>query len=267
MNWRRAAVLIGTLVICGNIRGGEDEAVNPWSASISTGWDSLYMYRGVNQLPGYKGYGSGISWTSVSLTRSLSDSDFLTVESWTAFGIGDSDYKEVDGTFCYTHSFGDLSLSAQYSLYAVLSSPNALYCHELSVSAGRSFTLGSVVITPALSYAFTLGPSPQHGGYVNAGSGYVELRIDSEIPIFRDIIRVAPWIAAGFNFGYNSRETNGDPEPFSGANHLEAGIALPIAVMSGIEVSPYIACSHQWAELPGTRPETFWGGVSVTFEF
>src|SRR3954463_11843118 len=64
-----------------------EEPVKWWSASLSTGWDSLYMFRGVNVLPGFEGYGSSLYWTQLSVTFNLSENDFLTVGAWTAFGI------------------------------------------------------------------------------------------------------------------------------------------------------------------------------------
>jgi hypothetical protein len=61
-----------------------------WNASLSTGWDSLYMFRGVNTLPNPEnGYGYSLYWTQLSVTFNLTDNDFLTLAGWTAFGLTD----------------------------------------------------------------------------------------------------------------------------------------------------------------------------------
>jgi len=70
------------------------------------------MFRGVNQLPGFGGYGSSISWTALTLTWSPTEHDAFSVASWAAFGLSESDYKEIDGIFTYTRTLGNLSLSA-----------------------------------------------------------------------------------------------------------------------------------------------------------
>lgn len=257
--------LLLSILLAGSALAGEtSEPPSAWSGEISAGWDSLYMFRGVNQLPGYAGYGSGISWTALSLTWSPTANDSFTIGTWTAFGVNASDYKEFDATLSYTRTLGDLSLSAGYSLYAVLS--DGTTSNELNISAAYDLHLGPVKITPMIDYIYTLGPEPGQGGYVPADAGYLEFRIDGEIPLHRDILRATPWIAAGFNFGYNA---SGDdiPQYFNGADHLELGLSLPFSVTRSITVSPYGAYSHAWRTLYGTSRDTFWGGVAVTFSF
>ena len=60
-----------------------EEPTQWYNASLSTGWDSLYMYRGVNVLSqgaygsGSDNYGSGIYWTDLNFTWNISPSDTL----------------------------------------------------------------------------------------------------------------------------------------------------------------------------------------------
>jgi hypothetical protein len=255
---------------CASLWAGEKQSAesgSAWSGSLAQGWDSLYMYRGVNQLPGFAGYGSGISWTALTVGWAPTEADSFTVGSWAAFGLGETDYKEIDLTAGYFRSIGDLSLSVGYALYAVLSAPGGLYCHQLSASAAYELRWGSVVFSPGIGYDFTLGPSPDHGGYVQEGSSYLEARLDVEVPLVAGFLSAEPWIAAGFNFDYNTRETPDGPVPFSGANHLETGVSLSFAVTERIGVAPYVAFSHAWQAFPGTKRNTFWGGAAVTFAF
>lgn len=245
-----------------------DPAPAPWwSATLSTGWDSLYMFRGVNQLAGFQGYGSSISWTSAALTFNPGTNDSLEIGTWSAFGLSESDYKEIDATAVYTHTFGNLSVSLGYALYAVLNAANGLYSHELSAAAAYELRCGPLKLTPGLEYDFNAGPAPGNRGYVEQGSSYLQLRVDGEISICRDRVSLAPWAAAGFNFRYNTTEKTGTPSPFVGANHAEFGISVPVAVTAAVSVTPYVAYSYQWNQLTGTRPDTFWGGAAVVFTF
>ena len=146
-----AAVLTaGALLTSGSLQAGktfkeeviiEEEPVQWWNADLSTGWDSLYMFRGVNVLPGFANYGSSIYWTDLSVTFNLTENDFLTLGGWMAFGLTDTDYKEFDAYAAYTHTFGDLFVSFGYTFYAVLSETFGLYSHELSAGVGYDFHL------------------------------------------------------------------------------------------------------------------------------
>jgi hypothetical protein len=246
----------------------EVEETSWWNAALSTGWDSLYMFRGVNILRGDKNYGSSLYWTDLNVTFNLSENDFLNVGAWVAFGIGDTNYKEVDAYATYTHTFGNLSLNFGYIMYAILSETYGLYSHELNTSIAYDIEIGPVTITPAIAYFFNLGPNFENRGFAEQCSSYLEARVDANIPLYGDVIALAPWTSIATNFRYNLTERGDDPpNPFVGANNFEVGISLPIQVNDVISVAPYGAMSYQWNELVGTRPITFWGGGSVTFAF
>jgi len=94
----------------------EEEESSWYNAAVSTGWDSLYMFRGYNTIrPDGNAYGSGIYWTDVSFTWNITDNDFLTVGSWVGFGTQNTSYKEFDARATYTHTFGDLAASLGYT--------------------------------------------------------------------------------------------------------------------------------------------------------
>lgn len=265
-----AAVLSSSAVFAGTGKSFKEEVfieTEPtqwWNADLSTGWDSLYMFRGVNVIPGFQGYGSSLYWTDLSVTFNLSENDFLTIGTWVAFGIGDTNYKEFDAYAAYTHTFGNLAVSLGYTYYQVLSETYGLYSHELSIGAAYAIELGPITIIPGLNYFFNVGPAPQNRGFVTQAGSFLEARVDAEIPVYSDVVALTPWASFGTNFRYN---VDSDGSPFNGGNNLELGIALPIAVSESITVAPYGAYSYQWNDLVGTRPNTFWGGGSVTFSF
>jgi len=242
----------------------ETEEASPWSGSLSTGWDSLYMFRGVNEIPGFGGYGSSLQWTALSVSWAPTDNDTFTAGTWMAFGLGDTTYKELDTTLEYARTIGHLELSAQYALYSVLSEPGGIYSNELSAAASYELALGPVTLTPNISYVFALGPSPDNHGYITPSAGYLQIRLDAEIPLYRKLLTAAPYILSGFNFSYS---LNANDEPFNGADHLETGLAFPIALNDTITISPYAAYSYSYTSLAGTKRNTFWGGLSVNFGF
>ena len=253
-----------------------EEPLKWYAANLSTGWDSLYMFRGVNVIShgaygNNSNYGSGIYWTDLALTWNITKNDSLSLEGWQAFGTQNTSYKEFDLLATYTHTIGDLALSAGYTLYYLFPTGQNLYANELNVKAAYNFKVGGATITPSLAYYFDLGPDINNGknnGAVRQSSSYLLARIDGSIPLYKDIVSLAPWTAFGVNFEYNTKVNNGNVDFFNGANNLEFGVAVPIKVNSVITVSGYTAYSYAFANLWGTtNPSSFYGGAKVNFAF
>ncbi len=248
----------------------EDRKV--WAAALSTGWDSLYMFRGVNVLRGDQKYGSSLYWTDLNATWNITENDFLTVGTWMAFGLTKSNYKELDVYTNYTHTFGDLAVSFGYIFYYYLASE--LYQNELNAKVAYTIKLPyNITVTPSVTYYFNVGPDFDNfnagTGAVETCSSYLYARIDSNVPVYKDIISIAPWFGFGTSFDFNAKTAN-NAEGFTfytGANNIELGIGIPIKINNTISLYGYGAYSYQWAGLIGTEPSTFWGGAKVTFSF
>ncbi len=254
-----------------------EEETKWWGASLSTGWDSLYMFRGVNILRfdsnGTKqSYGSSLYWTDLNATWNISKNDFLTVGSWMAFGLTKSVYKELDVYTSYTHNFGNLAVSLGYTFYYYISSQ--LYQNELNAKVGYTFELpAGITLTPSLTYYFNVGPDFRNfdswTGAVNSASSYLLARLDASVPVYKDVVSLTPWFAFGTSFDYNP-QTSDNANGFNfytGANNIEFGLGVPIKLTSVITLYGYGAYSYQWEGLLGTEPSTFWGGAKVTFSF
>jgi len=234
-----------------------------WGAALSTGWDSLYMFRGVNVLRGDQQYGSSLYWTDLNATWNITENDFLTVGAWMAFGLTKSNYKELDVYASYTHTFGNLAVSLGYTFYYYLASET--YQNELNAKVAYTFELpAGITITPSLTYFFNLGPDLQNQGAVETTSSYLLARIDAGIPIYKDIISLAPWVAIGSSFEYNFQN---DGSVLTGFNNFELGLGIPIKINDTITLYGYGAYSYQDQNLLGTENNTFWGGGKVTFSF
>jgi len=278
-----AAMLVTKPLLAGDGKTFKDkvvveEARKWWGASLSTGWDSLYMFRGVNVLrfgdSGKQSYGSSLYWTQLNLSFMPTANDTITLGSWMAFGIGRTSYKELDLTANYTHTFGDLALGVGYTFYYYLASE--LYQNELNATAAYTFHLpwDSITVTPSLTYFFNLGPDYHNfdrgTGAVETASSYLYARVDSNIPLYKDILALAPWIGFGTSFDFNPKVDDSSSsgfEFFTGANNLEMGLGLPIKINNTISLYAYGAYSYQWYGLVGTEPSTFYGGAKVTFSF
>lgn len=268
-----AAAVLGVSLMANSVFAGTytfkeeviiEEPTQWWNAELSTGWDSLYMFRGVNVLRGNSSYGASLYWTDLSFTFNLSENDFLTIGSWMAFGLDNQNYKEFDAYISYTKTIGNLALTAGYTFYYVLNAP--LYSHELNVGAGYEFDLGFMSIVPGIYYYFNIGPDVATTGIAEEASSFLEIRVDGSIPVYAESISLDPWISFGTNFRYNV-DSNGNQ--FNGTNNLELGLAMPIQLSSVVSVTPYVAYSQvlNSGGILGTNRSTVWGGGAVTFSF
>lgn len=254
------------------IEGGNPENViadseRSFELTLSTGWDSLFMDRGMNALR-EQGYGSGIFWTSLDLTFGLTDVDFLTLNAWQCFATREAEYHELDASVVYTRLFGNFSLSLQYMFTHGYAGGN-FFSNDLTAEVAYELGIGPVTLIPSVGYCFALGPDADDGsGFVKMASSYLLFRLDGKIPLYRDIVGLEPWGAFGINFEYNTKEgVGGDPEAFVGPNNIECGLAVPVKLNRHLTVSVFGAYSRALVQLTGTQPDTFWGGGSVTFSY
>ena len=106
-------------------------------------------------------------------------------------------------------------------------------------------------------------------GLAKSASSYLLLRMDGSVPLYKDIVSLAPWASYGMNFEYNARPaSDGTADFFNGANNIEIGLAVPVKINSVITVSGYVAYSYAFYNLNGTtNPSTTYGGAKVTFTF
>jgi hypothetical protein len=261
-----------------------------WSVNASTGWDSLYMFRGVNVL----GYGNGLYWLGAGIGVSPWENGTFTANVW--YGVGSwwnganrqQPYGELDVTVGYAHTFGALTLSTGWINYYFPNVPASTAVggattsqNEIYFGASYAIEVGDITITPNTTYYYNLGPQwGSGGGLANGGSSYWSLGLNSSIPVAYDgAVSLAPYTQFNLNFRFNQR-AGGDVTaptvtPFSAGNNWQSGVALPIQFTSWFSVSPYIAYSWTWQNLaspfyPGvssTSPSTWWGGVSANFTF
>jgi len=236
-----------------------------WTAQLSTGYDSLYMFRGVNVLRGDKSYGAGIYWDNANVSFNLTPNDTITLGAWMGFGLNNVNYQEFDASISYTHTFGNLALSGGYTFYDVWSSE--LYSHELNIGAAYKFDLGFMTLTPGLRYYYNIGPDSESSGIISANSSFLLLRVDGAIPVYnKGAISINPWVSLGANFEYNL-DANGNS--FNGLNNLELGLTTVFQISKYFGISPYVAFSQvvNSGGLLGTRDSTFWAGAAATLTF
>ena len=264
----------------------QEEAKPAWSASLSTGWDSLYMFRGVNVLrsnpAGSNEWDNGIQWTAASFTYNLTENDSLTLSPWMGYGLASAQsYKEFDVALNYAHTIDALTLGLGYTFYNIMGENTShltqhgaarqTYANEINASVGYNIDLGFMKLTPSVTYFYNIGPDNEEGqnnvGSMSSAASYLSLRLDGSVAI-TDRLSLNPYVGYGINFRQNWE----DNEEFNGSNNVEYGVAAPFKINNTITVSAYIAQSIAFQELNNavgsdTRQFTTFGGAKVTFSF
>lgn len=250
----------------------------PWyNASLSTGFDSLYMFRGANVLgsTNWNSYGNALYWVNTAFTWNITENDSLTIGGWMGFGLGNGapdslndGYKEFDASISYAHTMDAWTFGLGYTFYYVFPNNANYYANELNASLAYEIDLGFMTLTPSATYYFNLGPDNDTGGangLVNSASSFLSFKLAGGIPLYKESVSLAPYSALNLNFGYNLNEK---AQQFDGFNNWEFGLAMPIAINDTISISPYIAYSYAFVPLYGTTmPSTFWGGANLAFAF
>lgn len=257
----------------------ETEAEKWWSVNASTGWDSLYMFRGVNVL----GNGNGIYWMNAGLGVSPWANGTFTANFW--YGVGSwwnganqhQPYGEIDVTLGYSHEFGPLTLSTGWVYYHFpnitdINGNTPTNQNEIYFGASYKIELGKVTLTPNSTFYYNLGPEwGKAGGLANGGSSYWSFGLNSSIPVaFKGAVSLAPYTQFNLNFRFNNQAPAFTP--FNGGNNWQSGIALPVQFTSWFSVSPYVAYSWTWQNLQSpfggaTDVNTWWAGVSANFTY
>jgi hypothetical protein len=212
----------------------EEESL--WTATLSAGWDSKYIFRGVNVLND-----EGLFWTDLNATIYG-----FNLGAWYANGY-DSDYTEINLYASYTLELDQVSLTAGYVFYAY-PDDDAEETSEVFATISTS-ALGFV--TPSLTYVYD---------FDEIDGSYIEAKLSSSIPLIEDTLSIDPWASISYGIDYNF---DGD-----GWNNVVVGVAVPWKVNEVITVSGYVAGSFPLDDLEDNgEDDEFVGGVKVSFTY
>lgn len=195
-----------------------------WGASLDTGWQGRHVHYGVNESGN-----SGAYTTELSVW--MKD---LTVSVWSGFGTG-SDFQEWDFTVAYNIDLGPVFFIPGYNFRYVPGTAEDEHGgeeehheeeghHEEEDDHGGHnghahktygnelfFVLGTdriPYVTPNMIFIWDLNNTP---------GAFMELRLDGDIPLWKDILSLQPYALLGLNFGYNTQD-------YYGWNNFQFGI-------------------------------------------
>lgn len=204
-----------------------------WGASLETGWEGRHVHYGVDETGNFGAYTTEVSvW--------IGD---LSLSAWNGFGLGNA-FEEWDITAGYNVDLGPVFFIPGYNfryspglVEEEHSEDHADHAdHHEEEHAGEEhghdhkeygnelfFVLGTNAIryvTPSAAFIWDLNNTP---------GAFLELRLDGDIPVYRDIISIQPYTLLGLNLGYNTRS-------YYGWNNWQFGVEATWQVARHIEV-------------------------------
>lgn len=209
--------------------------VDEIGAEISFGYDSVYMFRGVD-------FGENLVWSDVNLTLPLADSLELNVGAWYA-GLADEDYSELDLYAGLTYNINDsVSVGVGYTHY-YFPRTDADYGE---VGATLGYSIAGVDLGLGYYYDFEV-----EGSYYEVGASYEVALTDS--------VSLVPGVVVGFGDDYYG---------VSGGNHVGLSLGLPIKLTSTATLTPYVAGNLPIDSLDDAgEDDQVYGGVALTVTF
>ena len=180
-----------------------------WGVYLNTGWQSRHVHYGVDETGPSGAYvnEAGVQW-----------GDF-TVNVWNGFGLG-NELVEWDFTAAYNFEVGPVFVMPGYNFRYVPSQNESGHAHgeehgheehgeaggghahnefgnELLLALG---TRALPYVTPSAVFIWDLNNLP---------GAFLELRLDGDVPVYKEIVSLQPYALLGLNFGYNTTEVYG----------------------------------------------------------
>ena len=200
-----------------------DHSSRWWGASLTTGWESRHIHYGVNETGN-----SGAYTTELSVW--MKD---LMIGVWSGFGTG-SIYQEWDFTVAYNLDLGPVFFIPGYNFRYTPGIVEEGHSeeghddheddhgdhedhddhddHDQEVGHAHAhktygnelfFVLGTdkiPYVTPSMVFIWDLNNTP---------GAFMELRLDGDVPLWKDVLSLQPYALLGLNFGYNTTDYYG----------------------------------------------------------
>lgn len=250
---------------------GADSADRWWGVNVTTGWESRHVHYGVDETGPDGAY---VNEVGIQL------GDF-SVNVWNGIGTGNT-FSEWDFTVAYNIDLGPVFIVPGYNFryvpsYAVGGDDHGgeehaeeehgeeehaeesgddhgghvhnTYGNELFIAVGTTLI---PYVTPSANLIWDLNNNP---------GGFMELRLDGKVPVYKDILSVQPYALLGLNFGYNTSD-------YYGWNNFQFGAQATVtlndyvSVFAGVNYSVALEAMQQI-----DQDNVVWANVGLSFAY
>jgi hypothetical protein len=242
-----------------------------WGVNVNTGWESRHVHYGVDESGPTGAYVNEVGLRLGNLSFNV----------WNGLGTGNT-LLEWDFTVAYQIEVGPVFIVPGYNLRYVPSFAKTGDSHgheehsdgdhegdddhaeeegedhqhahntvgnELFISLG---TTAIPYVTPSANLIWDLNQNP---------GGFVEIRLDGDVPVYRDIVSLQPYTLLGLNLGYNTTEYYGWNN-FQFGVQATAALTKHISVFAGVNYSVALEAMQQI-----DQDNVVWANVGLSFAY
>lgn len=234
-------------ILCPN----EEQNDDGLQKSLTIEYDSKYIFRGVNSLPG-----SGIATTDIELDYQRRPHHFV-LEIWQASGVS-KDYDEFDFTIAYTYEKDgfireqdSVTLSAGYINYYTPNDDHLRlgYSDTQEVFGSLEYDIGSQY-TATLKYFYD---------FDQIRGGFIESKFAACYPWSKFPIAFDPYISISYDLQYNSNRF--------AWNNFQTGVEIVRKINDVMKVSATAEMSVPLAAIDQIAKKECWVGLKFTADF
>jgi len=250
---------------------GADAPDRWWGVNVTTGWESRHVHYGVDETGPDGAY---VNEVGIQL------GDF-SVSVWNGIGTGNA-FLEWDFTVAYNIDLGPVFIVPGYNFryvpsYAVGGDDHGgeehaeeehgeeehaeessddhgghvhnTYGNELFIAVGTNLI---PYVVPSANLIWDLNNNP---------GGFMELRLDGDVPVYEDTVSLQPYALLGLNFGYNNAY-------YSGWNNFQFGAQATYAlneyfsIFAGVNYSVALDALQQI-----DQDNVVWANVGLSFAY
>ena len=228
-------------------------SVSPWSGSVTLGYDSEYIFRGV-EVYGY-GKANDLFTGSIDLNYQINDRLTWNFNAWYGNSVADADYDEID---LYTKLLYKVNDSFSFG-------PSFKYYNYPYLDGGNfdQYEIGlEGVWSPCANTSINLGAFYE----TESEAFYAELGV-SYLYKINDRFALVP----GAVISYLDRDSSEFGASASGFNHSAVYLKAPITLKENVTLTPYIAVNFPLDAVDDitadSQDDEVYGGVSLSVGF
>ena len=216
------------------------EAESAFSAEVSFGYDTFYIFRGEELF-------EQAAWAQVAMSFALTDTLTLSLTPWFLSAIED-DYTELDLLPSLTWDAGFAEITAGYAGYIY---PRGSFGgnegiddeHEANLTVARTFGIFEVGTMAAYNF--------------DREATYLEASVGASFELCATA-SLDPSVGVGYSSDYYAAD---------GFTHVLLSLAMPIALTETATLTPYIAGNIPLEVLEEGQDAELFGGVALAVSF
>jgi hypothetical protein len=215
-------------------------AESPFSAELSVGYDTFYIFRGEELF-------EQVVWGQVEMSYALTDTLSVTLTPWYLSAI-DDDYTELDILPSLTWDAGFAEITAGYAGYIY---PRGSWGGDEGIDDEHEANLG-------VSHSFGIFEVSTFAAYNFDRDGtYLEASVGTSFEL-GEVVSLEASAALGYSANYFEND---------GFTHVLLTVALPVKLTETATLTPYIAGNLPLEVLDDAQDNEVFGGVALAVSF